>query len=135
MKNIKEYISQLNEIEEYNIPEQEFMTEMANIRKHHTNLPVVIWVESGVTRDTRHNTPRLKFQNSTSDKISDSELIPISISKDPKILIKNFSIDDLKISKKEFDEIRNWIIKYYEDLMKYWNKEIDIIDFTSVIKK
>lgn len=127
--------NQLTEIIDYNIHEQDMMSEMANISKSHTKLPVIVWVESGATRDTQHNIPRLKFQNSTSDKISSSNLIPISISKSPEILIKDFNINDLNISKKDFDILKKWISFHYDSLMKYWDQKIDTVDFISSLNQ
>lgn len=51
MKNLKDTIKdQLNEIVNYNIPEQDMMTEMANLSRKCTNLPVIIWVEAGCNK-------------------------------------------------------------------------------------
>lgn len=134
MKKIQDYINnQINEIENYNIPEQDMMTEMANLSQKHTELPVVIWVETGVTRGTKHNIPRLKFQNSTSQKISTKNLIPISISEEPEILIKNFDMKNLKISRKDFQMVKEWIIKHRETLIDYWNQNFDTVELISIL--
>lgn len=113
------------------------MTEMANISKEFTLLPVNIWVEeSGVERDVEHNEPHLKFQNSKSNKLDRTKLIPISISnEEPIILIKDFDMKKLELSGKEFKVLQNWIRYHYDLLIKYWNSEIDTTKLISNINR
>ena len=84
--------------------------EMANVSKKDTKLPYDIWIDSkGKSRNTKQNYPRLKVDY-------DGDRIPVSISDDPKILVKK------KIP--EFSKIKSWIKKYSIVLLKHWNKEI-----------
>lgn len=84
--------------------------EMANVSKKDTGLPYNIWIDSaGASRNTKHNIPRIKVDTG-------NDLIPVSISRSPEILVNK------KIPK--FLEIQNYIIKYYDVLMSHWNKEI-----------
>lgn len=110
---------------------QDLMTEMSNLSKKRTHLPMIIWVEAGI-RNLKHNKPRMKFVNSTNDKLTDSELIPISISKDnPEILVNDVK---LKISNKDLEILKQWIIKNYDNLISLWNLEKDIADFIDDIQ-
>lgn len=89
---------------------EDLMFEMANVSKQDTGLPYDIWIDSnGKDRNVGHNSPRLKVD-------VDGDRIPVSISKDPKILV------DKKIPK--FNQVRDYIIKYLDVFIKHWNKEI-----------
>ena len=84
--------------------------EMANVSKKDTKLPYDIWIDSeGKNGNTKQNYPRLKVDYN-------GVRIPVSISEDPKILVKK------KIP--EFPKIKAWIMKYSVVLLQHWNKEI-----------
>lgn len=60
----------------------EYMFEMAALSRKRTNLPYELWLDSvGKDRNVPHNTPRLKVE------VSDNILIPISIEKNPRVLV------------------------------------------------
>lgn len=111
------------------------MTGMTIISPKHTQLPVVVWIEADVAGNTQHCIPRLRFQNSTSDIISTQDLIPISISKEPEILIKDFDMNNLNISNDEFKLLKQWITCHYDNLMDYWSLKIDTVEFFSNLRK
>lgn len=72
--------------------------DMANVSKKDTKLPYDIWIDSeGKNRNTKQNCPRLIVDYN-------GDRIPVSISKDPEILVKK------KIP--EFPKIKIWIKKY-----------------------
>lgn len=122
MKSLKGFIKEEQENED-------LMLEMSNLAQKHTDLPMVIWIES--CRQTKHNTPRLKFANSYSTKLIPKELIPISIDKDePKILVNGFK---LHIKHKDLEKLKEWIKTHYYDLMKVWNYEIDTYEFMQTL--
>lgn len=100
------------------------MNEMANAPKRVTGLPVYIWIEA--KEPTQHNLPRIKFQNNYSDKISRPDLVPLIISDDPYIPIKNWN--ELKISSKDFERVRQWVIRNKQLLLDYWNDKITSYD-------
>ncbi len=100
--------------------EQDMIIEMANLSKEETDLPMIVWI--GPNLATRHNKPRMKFSNSNSDSALVGELIPISIDQEnPEILIKKNSNFKLKISNKDLENLKKWIVRNYEELMKVWN--------------
>lgn len=100
--------------------------EMSNLRPEKTGLPVVVWVSVG--SHTKHG-PRIKIQTKIGNKINPSELIPITIEDEPK------NIENYKIDKKLFDDIKKWIKKNREVLMKYWKFEIYTDEMLKKIKK
>ena len=103
----------------------EMLLEMANISQSTTGLDVIIWVQTNNTQSTgKHNLPRIKFQNNTATKIQINELIPISISDDPKILLKNNDLNKIKISQTKINGIKQWIMKNKEILIDYWEEKI-----------
>ena len=103
----------------------EMLLEMANISQSTTGLDVIIWVQTNNTQSTgKHNLPRIKFQNNTATKIQINELIPISISDDPKILLKNNDLNKIKISQTQINGIKQWIMKNKEILIYYWEEKI-----------
>lgn len=107
------------------------LLEMANIRQTITGLPMIIWVdEMGSDRRVKHNTPRLKFQNSYSTNRED-DLLSISISENPKVLTKNKKIN-IKSSDIEF--LKKWISERYNLLMDHWNGNIDTDDLKVILK-
>ncbi len=57
MKSLSEFIS-----EEESLYGGDLMLEMSNLSQKHTKLPMIVWIES--CRQTKHNVPRLKFENS-----------------------------------------------------------------------
>ncbi|MBR3412241.1 MAG: hypothetical protein IKG81_06095 [Bacteroidales bacterium] len=103
----------------------EMLLEMANISQNTTGLDVIIWVQTNNTQSTgKHNLPRIKFQNNTATKIQINELIPISISDEPKILLKNNDLNKIKISQTQINGIKQWIMKNKEILIDYWEEKI-----------
>ena len=103
----------------------EMLLEMANISQRTTGLDVIIWVQTNNTQSTgKHNLPRIKFQNNTATKIQTNVLIPISISDNPTILLKNSDLNKIKISQTQINGIKQWIMKNKEILIDYWEEKI-----------
>ena len=103
----------------------EMLLEMANISQNTTGLDVIVWVQTINTQSTgKHNLPRIKFQNNTVTKIQINELIPISISDEHKILLKNNDLNKIKISQEQINEVKLWIVKNKEILIDYWEEKI-----------
>lgn len=84
--------------------------EIANFSKRDSELPYDILVDSsGCQRSSKHNSPRVKIN-------ADGDLIPMSISKNPEILVNK------KIPK--FGIIKDYISNNYDLFIKHWNQEI-----------
>lgn len=114
----------------------EMLLEMANISQNTTGLDVIIWVQTNNTQSPgKHNLPRIKFQNNTSTKIQINELIPISISDNPEILLKNNDLNKIKISQAQINEVKQWIVKNQEILIDYWQEKITTDELFQKLKK
>jgi len=128
----KNLMIRMGDLPKDNTLQQDLLFEMANLSQKKTGLPVIIWVransESG---DGQHNSPRIKFQNNTATRCDSNSLIPISIDTDPKILIKN---PTLNISSEQLELIRQWIIRNYETLISYWNGDYTTDELIDVLK-
>ena len=114
----------------------EMLLEMANISQNTTGLDVIIWVQTNNTQSTgKHNLPRIKFQNNTATKIQINELIPISISDNPEILLKNNDFNKIKISQAQINAVKQWIVKNKEILTDYWEEKITTDELFQKLKK
>ena len=114
----------------------EMLLEMANISQNTTGLDVIIWVQTNNTQSTgKHNLPRIKFQNNTATKIQINELIPISISENPEILLKNNDFNKIKISQAQINAVKQWIVKNKEILTDYWEEKITTDELFQKLKK
>ena len=94
---------------QFRLDESELM-EMANVSTQDTGLPYSIWIDSaGKDRKVSHNDPHVK--------VVDGKFIkPVYISKNPEILVG-----------RKFEhsaEVLKWLRKYYDVLIKHWNKEL-----------
>lgn len=127
---IKELNRSLNEIAEKE--SDDWLFEMVNIKKQLTGLPVNIWLdEHGASRGTKHNEPRLKFQEDRADKVH-GRGIPISISDKPRVLVKTFKAE---IGESEINQVKEYIVKHLDLLLKHWYQEIDTDEFKELVKK
>ena len=114
----------------------EMLLEMANISQSTTGLDVIVWVQTNNTQSTgQHNLPRIKFQNNTATKVQTNELIPISISDNPKILLKNNDLNKIKISQAQINGVKQWIVKNQEILIDYWKENITTDELFQKLKK
>ena len=105
--------------------------EMSNLRKRITGLPVNLSLQIETDDDKKypHNIPRLKFQNNTSDRItSRADLIPVSISSDPKVLVNKKY--DIQI----FKAVVIFIRRNKDALLKFWYQEIDEYELKDLLK-
>ena len=143
MKNIKQFDEFIEEQNYETIDEllqtvytDEMLLEMANISQHATGLDVIIWVQTNNTQSTgKHNLPRIKFQNNTATRVQIHELIPISISDNPKILLKNNDLNKIKISQAQINAVKQWIVKNQEILINYWQEKITTDELFQKLKK
>ena len=108
------------------------LDEMSNLTKRRTGLPmnISVQIETDEQKKYKHNLPRLKFQNNKSDRVTGiSDLIPISISDNPKVLI------DKKYENELYKAAREWIILNKDVLLQFWNQEIDIAELLLLLKQ
>lgn len=87
------------------------MFEVANVSTKDTELPYELWIDSYGSGREAKNIPRIKVN-------VDGDLIPISISDNPKVLVSG------KDNFKSKSEIFKYIKKYLDVFIKHWNKEL-----------
>jgi hypothetical protein len=126
MVRLREYLT-----EQENQAEN-LVCEMSRFNKEDTGLPVHIWIDDvGFERNVSHNLPRLKFQKTKKDSFVRSELIPMSIEKHPRILVKT-KLPEL--SSKDIEKIKKWIKLNHDDLIKLWNGTMSVKQFVPRMK-
>lgn len=81
--------------------------EMANLTKEDTGLPYIIWITPSSGKEKHWARIKVSYKN---------ELIPVSISDDPKIMIKGKQLP-------KFSVIKKFIIDNKDLLLEYWNSK------------
>lgn len=117
-KNLKTYIK-----EKKYLVKENFLYDIASIDKEKTSLPMVVWIKTKDSLDKQ--SPRLYV----SESFFPENLVSISISSYPKILSKC-----TKSQHQILNNLRNWIIRNKENLLKVWNGEISHIQFGKLMK-
>ena len=103
--------------------ETEAFFEMARISSSDSKLKYDIWLDdAGSERNVKHNIPRVKL-------MVDGKMIPISISKEPKILVNVSHYKKIKDIKTIFD----FITKFEDVLLMHWNREINDRQILNII--
>lgn len=99
------------------------INEMARIRPAKSGLSMIVWLTPDDGTNTgQHNMPRLKFQDNTNTRLMADELVPMSIHpSQPMILLKNYNP---KLPAKSIEQLKEWIVRNYQTLMRYWQNEI-----------
>ncbi len=114
----------------------DMLLEMANISQKTTGLDVIIWVQTNNTLNTgKHNQPRIKFQNNTAQNAQIQSGIPMSISQNPEILLKEKDLNKINLDAKQIKNIKQWIIDNYDLLIKYWNEKITTDELIDELKQ
>jgi len=104
-----------------NVSMYEFIFEMANWQPRDSGLPLGIWFdEIGAAGNNKRHSPRVKVI------MPNDDLIPVSISENPTILLKGAQ---LVKAKKEFSssdqtEMFDYIGKHHGVMLSHWNGEI-----------
>lgn len=123
-------INRLNKIEEeFDILDSfndNMFFEMANFQKRDSGLSCNFWIdEDGKDRKKKDHLPRVKIEDPNHPR----NFVSISISKTPEILAGKFD------KSTNINDIYDFIIKAYDDLMKVWNKEMTSLQFMTKYKK
>ena len=100
---------------------EDIFFEMANFQKKDSGLKHNIWLDDmGKDRKNKHYGMRLKVEDPKDPK----NLVPVSISMEPKILAGEF-----KNKKENISDVFEFIKLAYTDLVDHWNKKISSLDF------
>lgn len=67
-----------------------------------------------------------------SEVFDDEKVVVVSIDADPKVLE---GLDKIKHSSKDMNKLYDWIKLNLNDLLKQWNREIEISEFLKRMKK
>ena len=90
-----------------------------NYPRKQTGLPVLIYVSA---KEGSHG-PRIKFLNRLNSSwrgSKDPDSVSISICDNPKIVYPKTGVR-LRISTKEFNQVKSWIIQNKDVLLDFWN--------------
>jgi len=108
--------------------------EFGNLYQHHSGLSVNLWIdESGTTRDLSHNSYRIKFQNNTNPKLQSHEMIPMSISDNPEVLLKGKDLS--KVNMRIAKEVSEFVKKYKDELQLMVDQKMYFDDFKLMLKE
>lgn len=114
MKKFKDFIETVTEQNLY---------EMSNLGPKTTGLDEVIWVS---VKNANHG-PRIKvFEN----KNASGKTFSVTVEDEPKVIGDSSIIDS-----KQLEKIKKFIIKNKENLIKYWEFQVDTGEFIQNIMK
>jgi len=110
--------------------ESERLLGMSVLRKFETGLPVNIWVDDGNTYKLSGHTRRIKIQPDKGDHPNSRIMIPMSISDDPQIMVKNYYCP---LSEYDLNLVKKFVKINKELLLKVGS--IGILEFGNQMKK
>lgn len=123
---MKKLVEEFDEFFECN-PTTDHLFEMSNLRPRRTGLPMIIWLLIKTGKE-KHG-PRIKVQTIHGRKAKPEKMVSVSISSKPEIKAgKGLSNQDFKL-------VSNFIKRFKDDLLKFWNDEIDMEDLLEILKK
>ena len=105
------------------------LMEMSVLRKHETGLPVNIWVDEGQTYKLGGHWKRIKFQDDKADHPDSNSMIPMSISENPKVNVKNY-----KLPEQDINLIKQFV-KINLDILLKLGDSIGIVEFTKQMRR
>jgi hypothetical protein len=112
--------------EQENLRENLHFQEMAVLRKKRSGLPANLFLDDeGRWINTGH-WKRIKFQPDKGDRAVSTDMVPMSISDDPQILVENAK---LSLNSKEIEEIKKFVRNNKELLLQLGDQTIDIGEF------
>lgn len=93
------------------------LTEMSNLRKDQTGLPVNIWVdETGSYKKGKHG-PRIKFQNDTNNVVNKGNFLTMTISDRPRIPNDEYEQALHGVGSQIIYLLTQFVIKYQKQLL------------------
>jgi hypothetical protein len=105
--------------------------EMATLRKSRSGLPVNLYLDDSGSWKKSGHFKKIKFQADTNDKPLTHNMVPMSISDDPQVLINT----KMQLTSQELFQVKNFVKENKDLLLKLSDAEIDIGDFLLQMKK
>ena len=115
-----------------NLRENMKLSEMATLRKERSGLPVNIYLDDSGSWSRSGHWKRIKFQPDTNNHPDTRNMIPMSISDDPEILVRDAR---MSLSSSEIEEIKSFVRNNKEILLKLSDSEIDIQEFIERMRR
>ena len=112
--------------EQENLRENLHFQEMAVLRKSRSGLPVNLFLDDEGRLINAGHWKRIKFQSDKGDRAVSTNMIPMSISDNPQILVKNAKIS---LNSKEIEEIKKFVRNNKKLLLQLGDQTIDIGEF------
>jgi hypothetical protein len=104
---------------------------MAALRKRRSGLPVNLYLDDAGSRGKSGHWKRIKFQPDRGDSANTRNTVPMSISDDPQILIRN---PRLSLSAKDIEKVKNFVKMNRNLLLQIANEKIDFGEFLDRMK-
>jgi hypothetical protein len=108
------------------------LEEMATLRKKRSGLPVNLYLDDSMSYKRGGHAKRIKFQPDKGDRPNTREMIPMSISDDPKIMGQ---IPKTELSSQDIERIRAFVIANKKNLDDLADMKMDIGDFLDRMQK
>lgn len=107
--------------------------EMATLRKSHSGLPVNLYLDdSGSYPDGGHG-PRIKFQHDKGNSPNTRSMIPMTISDDPTIPLRNYQSRLDGVGSEDISLIMSFVIANKENLLRLCDRN-DEYDFSNFLE-
>ena len=107
--------------------------EMATLRKSRSGLPVNLYLDdSGSYIDGGH-APRIKFQPDKGDSPNTHSMIPMTISDNPTILIKNYQLRLRGVDNKDISHVKSFVIANKVNLLRLCDRN-DVYDISNFLE-
>jgi hypothetical protein len=112
--------------EQENLEENLRIEEMATLRKSDSGLPVNLYLDDVGSWSKSGHWKRIKFQANKNNSANTRTMVPMSISDDPQILIKN---PRLSLSAKDVEKVKNFVRANKDILLLLADEKISILEF------
>ena len=117
--------------------ERNIMFEMATLRKSKSGLPVNVYLDdSGSYKNGGHG-PRIELQANTGDSPNTRSMIPMTISDDPSIPVKNYIQQLDGVSESDITKVKSFVLANKDNLLRLCDSddEYDFSDFMTDMRK
>jgi hypothetical protein len=130
-------VEKIEEIFDEVLKESSSLQEMATLRKFSSLLPSNLYLDDSMSykRSGHPNQRRIKFQPDTGNKAMTNSFLEMRFDGDIESLYSPSSLNFLKLSSKEVNEIRQFVINNLEALMVLSDMDIEIEDFKRIMIK